>query len=42
MKWFVIIFVVIVGISISTGYMGGAKDAAANYNKVLSGKGVER
>lgn len=37
MKWFIIIFVVGIGIAISTGYMGGAKDAAGNYNKILSG-----
>jgi len=38
MKWFIIILVIGLGIAISTGYMGGAKDAAANYNKVLTGK----
>ncbi len=38
MKWFIIIFIIAIGIAISTGYMGGAKDAAANYNKVLTGK----
>lgn len=38
MKWFIIIFVVLIGIAISTGYMGGAKDAAGNYNKLLSGR----
>ena len=37
MKWFIIIFVVVIGIAISTGYMGGAKDAASNYNKLLTG-----
>lgn len=35
MKWFIIIFIVIIGIAIFTGYTGGAKDAAGNYNKVL-------
>ncbi len=38
MKWFIIILVIAVGIAISTGYMGGAKDAGANYNKLLSGR----
>ena len=38
MKWFIIIFAIAIGIAISTGYMGGAKDAASNYNKVLTGK----
>jgi len=38
MKWFIIILVIALGIAISTGYMGGAKDAASNYNKVLTGK----
>ncbi len=35
MKWVIIILVVVVGIAIWTGNMGGAKDAASNYNKVL-------
>ncbi len=35
MKWFILIFFLVIGIAISTGYMGGAKDAAANYNKLL-------
>ncbi len=38
MKWFIIILVIAIGIAISTGYMGGAKDAASNYNKLLTGK----
>ncbi len=38
MKWFIIILVIGLGIAISTGYMGGAKDAASNYNKILTGK----
>ena len=37
MKWFIIILVVGVGYAIITGNMGGAKDAAGNYNKVMSG-----
>jgi heme A synthase len=35
MKWFIIILVIGIGIAIYTGNMGGAKDAAANYNKVM-------
>ena len=35
MKWFLIILAVVIGIAISTGYMGGAKDAAGNYNKIM-------
>lgn len=38
MKWFIILLVIGLGIAISTGYMGGAKDAASNYNKILTGK----
>ena len=38
MKWFIIILVIAIGIAISTGYTGGAKDAASNYNKILTGK----
>ena len=35
MKWVIIIFAIGIGIAIYTGNMGGAKDAASNYNKVL-------
>ncbi len=35
MKWFLIILAVVVAIAIYTGNMGGAKDAAGNYNKIL-------
>jgi hypothetical protein len=35
MKWFLIILAIAVAIAISTGYMGGAKDAAGNYNKIM-------
>ncbi len=38
MKWFIIILALLVGYAISTGYMGGAQNAAANYNKLLTGK----
>lgn len=37
MKWFIIILTVAIGIAIYTGNMGGAKDAAGNYNKILRG-----
>lgn len=39
MKWFVVIFLIVVGFALVTGYTGGAKDAAGNYNKILSGRG---
>lgn len=35
MKWFIIIITVAVAIAIYTGNMGGAKDAAGNYNKIM-------
>jgi len=38
MKWVIIILIVVIGIAIGTGYTGGAKDAASNYNKLLSGR----
>lgn len=38
MKWFIILLIIVIGIAISTGYMGGAKDAGSNYNKILTGK----
>jgi len=38
MKWAIIILALIVGYAIWTGNMGGAKDAANNYNKLLSGR----
>ncbi len=38
MKWFILIFAIVIAIAISKGYMGGAKDAASNYNKLLTGK----
>lgn len=38
MKWFIIILTLIVAYAIYTGNMGGARDAASNYNKVLTGK----
>lgn len=35
MKWVIIILVIVVGYAIITGNMGGAKDAASNYNKIM-------
>jgi len=35
MKWILVLFALGIGIAIYTGYMGGAKDATANYNKVM-------
>lgn len=38
MKWFILLLVIAIGIAIATGYMGGARDAASNYNKLFTGK----
>lgn len=35
MKWIITILVIIVVYAIYTDNMGGARDAASNYNKVL-------
>jgi hypothetical protein len=37
MKWVIFILVVIVGYAIYTDNMGGARDAAGNYNKIMRG-----
>ncbi len=37
MKWFLLIFAAAIAIAIYTDNMGGAKDAAGNYNKILRG-----
>jgi len=37
MKWVLIIFAAAIALAIATGYMGGAKDATANYGKVMRG-----
>ncbi|ADG92084.1 hypothetical protein Arnit_0419 [Arcobacter nitrofigilis DSM 7299] len=37
MKWVIIIFAAIITFAIVTGYMGGAKEAAGNYGKVMRG-----
>jgi len=37
MKWIIIILALVVGYAIYTGNMGGAKDAASNYNKIMRG-----
>ncbi len=42
MKWIIIILVLVVGYAIFTGNMGGGRDAAGNYNKILQGKPVTR
>ncbi len=39
MKWVIIILAFVVGYAILTGNMGGAKDAASNYNKIMKGGG---
>ena len=39
MKWVILILVIIVGYAIYTDNMGGARDAASNYNKLLRGGG---
>lgn len=38
MKWLVFGFILVIAIAIGTGYMGGAKNATSNYNKVMTGK----
>ncbi len=40
MKWFLLIVAIGVGFAILTNNMGGARDAAANYNKLLQTKPV--
>jgi hypothetical protein len=35
MKWVITILIIIVGYAIYTNNMGGARDAAGNYNKIL-------
>lgn len=42
MKWVIIILVLAVGYAIYTGNMGGARDVAGNYNKLLQGKPATR
>jgi heme A synthase len=39
MKWLILIFVVVICYAIYTGNMGGARDAAGNYNKIMRGGG---
>ncbi len=36
-KWIGIGFVALVIIAAASGYMGGAKEATSNYNKVMTG-----
>ncbi|WP_267284944.1 hypothetical protein [Halarcobacter ebronensis] len=35
MRWFIVILIIALGYAIITDYMGGARDAASNYNKLL-------
>ena len=35
MKWIIAILIIIVDYAIYTNNMGGARDAASNYNKIL-------
>lgn len=42
MKWFLLILAVAVTVAIVNNYMGGARDAAANYNTLLRGSGVSK
>lgn len=37
MKWVLLIFAAAIAIAIYTDNMGGAQDAASNYNKILRG-----
>jgi hypothetical protein len=37
-KWIGVAFVALVVLAVVTGYTGGAKDATANYHKVLTGR----
>lgn len=37
MKWFIIGLIALVAIAIATGQMGGARDAAGNYGKIMRG-----
>lgn len=42
MKWFLILIAAAVIYAIYTGQMGGARDAASNYNTLLRGSGVSK
>lgn len=42
MKWFLLILAAAVIYAIMTGYMGGAREATMNYNKLLTGKPVTK
>lgn len=37
MKWVLIIIAIALAIAVYNGNMGGARDAASNYNKLLRG-----
>jgi hypothetical protein len=42
MKWFLLILAVAVTFAIVNNYMGGARDAASNYNTLLRGSGISK
>ncbi|WP_419770715.1 MAG: hypothetical protein ACNI3C_02720 [Candidatus Marinarcus sp.] len=42
MKWFLLLFALVVIFSLVTGFRGGAQDAAGNYNKLLRGEGISQ
>lgn len=42
MKWIILIFVLAIAYAILTDNMGGARDAAGNYNKLLANKPVTK
>ena len=41
MKWIIFVLAIVIAYAIYTGNMGGARDAAGNYNKILRGGGGE-
>lgn len=42
MKWFLLILAAAVTIAIINNNMGGARDAASNYNTLLRGSGISK
>jgi hypothetical protein len=42
MKWFLLVLAAVVTYAIINNYMGGARDAASNYNTLLRGSGVSK
>ena len=41
MKWIISVLAIVIAYAIYTGNMGGARDAAGNYNKILRRGGGE-